>query len=76
LRDDGRPITIELGAAREGADLKLWVRDDAHDEAVQRDLQFVRSRLEAIYGDEAHVATEATAPGGLRTVLTLPLGYA
>ncbi|HWE46544.1 MAG TPA: histidine kinase [Caulobacteraceae bacterium] len=80
LADDKRPITIELGAHKEGDHLKLWVWDDTHagsdtGRLADPGLEFVRSRLETLYGPTAGMATETTEPGGSRTVLTIPLGY-
>ena len=74
-----RPITVELGAVRDGERLKLWVWDDTAPTgpagAADPGLEFVRSRLETLYGPTARVATEATEPGGSRMVLTLPLEF-
>jgi hypothetical protein len=78
LAQADRPITIELGALQEGEHLKLWVWDDtpaAANAPADPGLEFVRSRLETLYGPGAGVTTEATAPNGSRTILTLPLGY-
>ncbi len=81
LADTKRPITIELGAIRDGDQLKLWVWDDTPTDAKgiggapEPGLEFVRSRLETLYGPSAGMAMEATEPNGSRTVLSIPLGY-
>ena len=81
LGDAQRPITIELGAVKDGDHLKLWVWDDTPADAnpgsgaTDPGLEFVRSRLATLYGSSADMAMEATAPSGSRTVLTIPLGY-
>ena len=81
LGDAKRPITVELGAVKDGDQLKLWVWDDTPADAnpavgaTDPGLEFVRSRLDALYGPSAGMAMEPTAPSGSRTVLTIPLGY-
>ena len=82
LGESAQAITVELGAARAGADLKLWVQDDgagaraprrAPRESLGVGLENVRRRLEALYGAAACISTEQCAPQGFRVTLTLPL---
>ena len=82
LGESAQAITIELGAARAGTDLKLWVQDDGDGARAPRrqpreslgvGLENVRRRLEAAYGAAACISTEQCAPHGFRVTLTLPL---
>ncbi|HWE46545.1 MAG TPA: histidine kinase [Caulobacteraceae bacterium] len=82
LGQSARPITIELGAAREADGLKLWVQDDGAGKLARGavnlgvGLENVRSRLEGLYGAHADVVTETRTPRGFKVTLTLPLAYA
>jgi two-component system LytT family sensor kinase len=75
-------ITIELGASREGADLKLWVQDDGAGgpgeprATLGVGLDNVRARLQAFYGAGANMITQQRSPCGYRVTLTLPLAFA
>jgi two-component system LytT family sensor kinase len=81
LGQSTRPITIELGAARDGTDLKLWVQDDGDGGAAPAranlgvGLENVRQRLATLYGKGAHVRSEPCLPHGFRVTLTLPLAF-
>jgi hypothetical protein len=84
LGESAQPITVELGARREGEALTLWVQDDgdgARGKIPTRDslgvgLENVRRRLQSLYGAAATLVTEPCAPHGFRVTLTLPLSMA
>ncbi len=84
LGESAQPITIELGAARQGEALKLWVQDDgdgARGKRPARDslgvgLENVRRRLQSLYGAAASVAAEPCTPHGFKVTLILPLSMA
>jgi two-component sensor histidine kinase len=83
LGESAQPITVELGARRQGETLVLWVQDDgdgvrtrsklaAHN-SLGVGLENVRRRLQSLYGAAASVVTEPRAPHGFKVTLTLPL---
>jgi two-component system LytT family sensor kinase len=86
LGANASPITVELGAAREGRDLKLWVQDDGAGgasagggdgrAALGVGLDNVRNRLRSFYGAGASLSIEQCSPRGFRATVTLPLGFA
>jgi signal transduction histidine kinase len=72
--------TIEVRAARDGATLRLTVRDSgvglsssATTQGTRFGTQQVRDRLAALYGERATFALEAAPDGGAQARITLPL---
>jgi two-component sensor histidine kinase len=82
LSQAARPVTIELGAAREANGLKLWVQDDGAGKHAKGSvtlgvgLENVRSRLQTLYGSAASMSAQQGAQGGFRVELSLPLAFA
>ena len=80
LSPHARPGRIEIGARRDGANLRLWVRDDgsglpaAFD--LQRDagtgLRNISARLERIYGPHAQLTLRTNETGGTTAEVVLP----
>ncbi len=73
-----RPIAIEIGAARDGDALRLWVMDDGEGggsgaPTLGVGLENVRRRLQALYGGVADVVAERRAPSGFKVTLSFPL---
>ena len=79
LSPNARPGRIEIGARRDGANLRLWVRDDgaglpaAFD--LQRDagtgLRNISTRLERIYGPHAQLTLRTNETGGTTAEVVL-----
>jgi signal transduction histidine kinase len=82
LSDGVSEMTVELGAAREGRQMALWVQDNGSEQRTRPNkstgvgLENVRSRLQALYGQGASMTTENLAPLGFRVTLRLPLVFA
>ena len=73
-----RPVTITIAAREEYGRLVLTVTDDGPGKKAKASglgigLANVRDRLDARFGDEASLSSEAVAVGGYRTVIRLPL---
>lgn len=72
------PVTIEIGARREGSRLKLWIIDDAvgSDGAGETGLGLslvnAARRVELLYGPDAVLRHGPQAQGGWRVELELP----
>ena len=69
-------VTVEIGAARAGSDLQLWVRDDGPG-PVDRSgagvgLENTRLRLATMYGEGASVELAAAEGGGTIARIRLP----
>lgn len=73
-----RPVTITLGAARDGGKIRLTVADDgrgpASDDAAGAGIGLanVRDRLLARFGSDAGLEAHAPAGGGFVVTLTFP----
>ena len=70
-------VSIELGVAAQNGSLLLWVRD--HGKGVSQEaltpgigLGNTRSRLERLYGSEAHLDLENAPGGGTEVRIALP----
>jgi two-component system, LytTR family, sensor kinase len=82
LGDGASKMTVELGAAREGRQMALWVEDNGSEQRARPSkstglgLENVRLRLQALYGQGASMTAENLAPSGYRVTLKLPLVFA
>jgi signal transduction histidine kinase len=82
LGDSASKMTVELGAARDGRQMALWVQDNGSEQRTRPNkstgvgLENVRLRLQALYGQGASMTTENLAPLGFRVTLKLPLVFA
>ena len=82
LGDSVSKMTVELGAARDGRQMALWVQDNGSEQLTRPNkstglgLENVRLRLQALYGQGASMTTENLAPLGFRVTLRLPLVFA
>lgn len=82
LGDNDSKMTVELGAARDGRQMALWVRDNGSEQwtgpnkSTGVGLENVRLRLQALYGQGASMTTENLAPLGFKVTLKLPLVFA
>jgi LytS/YehU family sensor histidine kinase len=70
--------TIEISARAEGDTLLLGVRDDGpgydpHTAGTGVGLANVRTRLETLFGDAAHLNIDRAEGGGTRATVRLPL---
>jgi signal transduction histidine kinase len=67
---------IEVGAERQGAQVRLWVRDSGRGlddtRAPGTGLANLRERLRSAYGDQARLTLSAAAPQGVLAEVTLP----
>jgi LytS/YehU family sensor histidine kinase len=70
-------VLVEIGAARSGEFLELWVRDDGPGpptdaRGVGVGLENTRSRLATLYGESARLELSASATGGTIARIRLP----
>jgi signal transduction histidine kinase len=80
LSPQARPGRIEIGARRDDAGLRLWVRDDGAglrpDFDLTRDagtgLRNIAARLGRIYGDHARLTLRTNETGGTTAEVLLP----
>lgn len=76
---DSRAGRLEIGARRQGDQLKLWIRDDGPGlgEGPPRQgigLSNTRARLQHLYGEAADLRLATVDPRGAESVVTMPLG--
>jgi signal transduction histidine kinase len=80
LSPNARPGRIEIGARRDGANLRLWVRDDGSGLPATFDLQRdagtglrnISARLERIYGPHARLTLRTNEAGGTTAEVLVP----
>jgi two-component system, LytTR family, sensor kinase len=80
LSPHARPGRLEIGARRDGADLRLWVRDDGsglpHAFDLERQagtgLRNISARLRRIYGERAQLGLRTNEAGGTTAEVVLP----
>ena len=76
------PVTLEVGACRDGARLRLWVSDDGPgaaggcDSGLGRSLVNAEQRLKLLYGASASLRYGAAPEGGWRVDVELPFEVA
>lgn len=76
------PVTLEIGARRNGDRLELWVADDGPGEGGQcqsglgRSLANAEQRLNLLYGHEASLRYGPASTGGWRVEIDLPFEIA
>jgi LytS/YehU family sensor histidine kinase len=68
---------VEIGAARVGDNLELWVRDDGPGLTQEArgqglGLQNTRARLATMYGERATVVLQTPPAGGTESRIILP----
>jgi signal transduction histidine kinase len=82
LSPHARPGRIEIGARRDGSNLRLWVRDDGSGLPATFDLQRdagtglrnITARLERIYGPHARLTLRINEAGGTTAEVLVPSG--
>jgi signal transduction histidine kinase len=74
------PVTVEIGARRDGDQLRLWVSDDGAGAActggVGRSLANVEQRLKLLYGPQASLSYGLDPAGGWRAEIQIPFEIA
>ncbi|MGH7466621.1 MAG: sensor histidine kinase [Longimicrobiales bacterium] len=69
-------VLVEIGAARRGVDLELWVRDDGpgprEEGGTGVGLKNTRARLLALYGERAGLELSEAPGGGTQARIQLP----